>query len=145
MTYTKDQLRDIWHKTHGKCHLCGKVHLLSGYPLEWEVDHSKPRAKGGNDWLGNYLVACVSCNRSKQACDNRAIRAQNGLPGKPPCTEDVQARRRKARFWNGVGIVALVAVAVPAGLWLLSRLFSKPATAPGSMQPPPTSGWPGAL
>ena len=144
MAYTKEQLRDIWRRTDGKCHLCGARHLLSDYTRTWEVDHSNPRAKGGGDWLSNYLVACIGCNRSKQASDNRAIRSQYGLPGKPPSAEEVQSRRRQARTWKGVGIAAAIVFGGSLALWALWKLISKLAESRAPVRPPPTTGRPGS-
>lgn len=41
------------------CQYCGARHK----PLE--VDHIKPRAKGGLDTEENLITACITCNRSK--------------------------------------------------------------------------------
>ncbi|MBS1562498.1 MAG: HNH endonuclease [Bacteroidetes bacterium] len=55
-------------KTDGRCHLCWQKvrHDVSNdHPLAMEVDHSKPRAKGGSDHGHNLLPACKRCNRQK--------------------------------------------------------------------------------
>jgi len=31
----------------------------------WEIDHSNPLSKGGNDYLRNLVSSCIRCNRSK--------------------------------------------------------------------------------
>ena len=34
-------------------------------PMAWEVDHSKPKSKGGTDHLNNLQAMNPSANRSK--------------------------------------------------------------------------------
>ena len=65
-----NQLRKIWEKTKGHCHLCGdaiifekrgwKTGGLKGY---WEVDHVIQLDKGGKNSVENCLPACTMCNR----------------------------------------------------------------------------------
>ena len=79
--YTEEQLQKIWDKTNGKCHLCGQRHLMNAYARKggWEVDHSKPKAKGGTDHLNNLYLACMSCNRGKRdRHSSQEVRLQKG-------------------------------------------------------------------
>jgi 5-methylcytosine-specific restriction endonuclease McrA len=63
-----DRTIEIFERTDGRCHLCSKPLALSNYGRlgrrgSWEVDHSKPRARGGTDRLSNLLPACPACAR----------------------------------------------------------------------------------
>ncbi len=76
MSFSKRELKKIFGKTGGRCRYCGKPLSFGNYGRRngvlgvygrWEVDHSKPQAKGGTDHLNNLYPACPSCNRSKGA------------------------------------------------------------------------------
>ena len=90
MRFTEKQKRQIFNKTRGICHLCGKPLTLQNYNRHktrgsWNVDHSKAQAVGGSDHLNNLFPACISCNSSKGIRSSRSVRKQNGLnqiPGK---------------------------------------------------------------
>ena len=72
MSYSEEDLRDIFDKTGGTCHLCGKQLYFSKYGKHfgergaWEIDHSRAESLGGVGDLRNLRPACISCNRSKQ-------------------------------------------------------------------------------
>ena len=79
MRYDDYELSDIFDKTGGKCHLCkgrltygayGKLNHSRG----WEVDHSKPKARGGTDSFRNLKPAHITCNRQKGAMTNSEYR-----------------------------------------------------------------------
>lgn len=65
----------------GLCQVCareGKVTLAT------QVDHIKPKAKGGSDDPDNLQAICVPCHEAKTAADEgRTIRRQVGLDGWP--------------------------------------------------------------
>jgi 5-methylcytosine-specific restriction endonuclease McrA len=42
------------------CSYCGRT------PVNYEVDHFVPRAKGGKDRMDNLVLACAPCNRRKR-------------------------------------------------------------------------------
>ena len=70
MAYSEDELNYIYDKTDGYCYHCGKKLAWTNYGIPdargaWEVDHSRPLARGGTDYLRNLVPACVPCNRSK--------------------------------------------------------------------------------
>lgn len=54
---------DVWAKTGGRCHLCGRA-LDRG---AWHLDHVLPLARGGPDVLANVAPACPPCNMAKGA------------------------------------------------------------------------------
>lgn len=124
MAYTDDDLERIYDRTSGKCHLRHKKLSFRNYARygekgAWEVEHSKPRARGGGSRLSNLFAACISCNRSKCAGSTRAARSRNGVR----CAPLNPQRRKQAKLGNAVtggGIGALIggAIAGPAGAWL---------------------------
>lgn len=76
MSYTDEELDYIYSKTGGYCYHCGKKIARSNYGRPgtkgaWEVDHSRPRSKGGSDYLRNLNPSCIPCNRSKGALPSR--------------------------------------------------------------------------
>lgn len=87
-TYDSKRRREIFDKTNGRCHLCGRTIAFTNYgDLDsrgaWEVDHSVPLAEGGTDHLNNLLPAHISCNRSKQDRSSRSSRKENGRTRAP--------------------------------------------------------------
>ena len=68
--YRDYELNIIYEKTGGRCFYCGQKLVFTAYgdvqhPRGWEVDHVKPRSRGGSDDLKNLVPACISCNRQK--------------------------------------------------------------------------------
>lgn len=111
MTWTEEQLNQIYDRTSGHCHICRKKLAWNNYGrpnkrASWEVEHSVPKACGGTDRMNNLYAACTSCNRSKQALATRRCRADNGHTRAPMC----RATRRAAKAKNsllGAGLGAL--------------------------------------
>lgn len=101
MRYSKEKLREIYDRTTGYCHICHKKLAFKNYGSlgtrgAWEVEHSKPRAKGGSNYLKNLYPACISCNRSKGKKSNQSVRAKHGIRRAPLSKE----RRKKAKRAN---------------------------------------------
>ena len=72
MRFNNDTVNYVYKKNKGYCKYCGKKLSLKNYGKvgnrgAWEIDHSKPKSKGGSDYRRNLVPACVSCNRDKGA------------------------------------------------------------------------------
>lgn len=70
MPYTDGRLRQIYDKNAGYCWYCGKKLAWRNYGVAgargaWEVDHGRPRSRGGTEHLNNLHPACIPCNRAK--------------------------------------------------------------------------------
>jgi len=88
MKIDNDKLNRIYDKTRGKCHLCHKQLSFKNYAQpgargDWEVEHSKPRSKGGTDHLNNLFAACMACNREKSNSTNYSVRSKKGVKKAP--------------------------------------------------------------
>ncbi len=119
-SYTKPQLREIYDRTGGECHIYHKKLAFTNHGDHrekgaWEVDHSVPKAKGGTDHGNNLVPACTTCNRSKQDRATRTARAWSGETKRPPSREK---RREDQRFWNTVKVIGVGLGAL--ALWLCS-------------------------
>lgn len=74
MNYGDEELKDIYDRTSGYCHLCHRKMSLSNYGRPgargaWEIEHSRPRVKGGTDHGNNLYGAHIKCNRAKGTCE----------------------------------------------------------------------------
>lgn len=119
MTYSRDRLKSILEKTRGKCHICHRNLSISGYGTRWQVDHSRPRARGGSDHMNNLFAACVGCNCSKKDGSTRAARAANGKRCAPLREEKYSERVTRNTLLGGVvGAVGGGILLGPAGFWL---------------------------
>jgi len=88
MSYDKSQLREIYRKTNGRCHLTGrrlvfKHYGLIGYRGAWEIDHSRPRSCGGTDHGNNLYPACLKANRYKRDRSTKSVRREHGVTKAP--------------------------------------------------------------
>ena len=55
-------LRDSIRALYGfRCGYCGVTETESGGQLE--IEHFRPRSRGGQDILDNLIYACPTCNR----------------------------------------------------------------------------------
>jgi hypothetical protein len=66
--YVSRRRREIFERSHGKCHYCSTPLDLTG---KWHIEHQLPRALGGGDGGLNLVAACVRCNLAKS--DRTAI------------------------------------------------------------------------
>jgi ATP adenylyltransferase len=55
---------------NGRCELCG----VSARERALEVDHIKPRSRGGSDDISNFQALCWKCNAGKGASDDTDFR-----------------------------------------------------------------------
>ena len=88
MPYSFTERRLIYDKTSGRCHLCHRKLAITNYASvgqrgAWEVEHSRPRARGGTDHLNNLFAACIDCNRDKSTVSTRTVRRWYGTNSAP--------------------------------------------------------------
>ena len=89
----------IYDRSSGYCHICGRKVCFINYGLlgakgAWEIEHSRPRARGGTNHGNNLYAACMSCNREKShRWSTRTVRGRNGLNRAPLSG----AKRRQAK------------------------------------------------
>ena len=106
------QLRAIYDRTEGQCHICRKRLSLRNYGLfgkrgAWEIEHSVAQARGGTDHGNNLFAAHISCNRSKRDGSSRTARRQHGFQCAPYSN---RTRKRNALLGAGVGSRAMILV-----------------------------------
>lgn len=74
MPYSQERLDEVFYRGRGRCACCRKQLARSNYGINayrdgargaWEVDHRRPKSKGGTDNLRNLQPMCVPCNRAK--------------------------------------------------------------------------------
>lgn len=120
MAFSSEQLKQIYERTSGYCHICHKKVAYNNYSVwgargAWEVEHSNPQAKGGTHRLNNLYPACISCNRSKGTSSTASARTKNGKSRAPLSA----TKRKEAKTSNALagGIVgaAIGALAGPFG------------------------------
>ncbi|MCI0588409.1 MAG: HNH endonuclease [Planctomycetes bacterium] len=106
-----EDVRGILRKTDYRCHICRGRLRLEGYgeggEHGWEVEHSKPRARGGSDYFRNLFPAHESCNRSKGTRTSRAARREYGYSGAPLSKEKKAAIRRRNAL-SGAAVLGLL-------------------------------------
>lgn len=107
-----EKLVKVFTKTDGNCHIChGDLNFDfygNAYGKDsWEIEHSKPRAKGGTDHLNNLFPAHVTCNRKKGVSPNRTIRSKYGTTRAPYSKakkQSIKIQNTKKGFLIGSGI-----------------------------------------
>lgn len=113
MNREEAELRAIYERTEGHCHLCRKRLSFCNYGAfgkrgAWEIEHSIAQARGGTDHLNNLFAACISCNRSKGDWSSKTARRQHGYECAP-----YSSRKRKRNAFLGAGIGSLAMLLVP--------------------------------
>lgn len=109
MKYEDEDLKRIFLRTEGNCHICRKKlcfsnHGSAGRRGAWEIEHSLPVSKGGTNHLNNLYAACIDCNRSKSNSTTRTARAEHGYRKAPPSK---QQRARNALTGGAIGTLAM--------------------------------------
>ena len=121
MRFFDDELNDIYDRTSGYCHICHKKVAFRNYGKvgrrgAWEVEHSKPRARGGSNRKNNLYPACIGCNRQKGVVPSRTARARSGKKRAPLSTGHRERAKRENAIAGGfVGSLLGGAVAGPGG------------------------------
>lgn len=100
MSYKAEQRRAIYDRTSGYCHICHKKLAFNNYGKNgtrgaWEVEHSKPKAKGGTDNLNNLYPACIACNRDKSTSTTRTARKYHGTKKAPLSVKNREQAKAK--------------------------------------------------
>jgi hypothetical protein len=108
MQFTTDQLKVIYKRTSGYCHICHKKLALGNYGERgergaWHIDHSNPRAKGGTDRLNNLYPACIDCNLDKGTRTTRTARNWHGTKRAPLSVSKRKAAKRANAISDGFG------------------------------------------
>lgn len=123
------QLRAIYDRTEGQCHICRNRLSFRNYGLfgkrgAWEIEHSVAQARGGTDHGNNLFAAHISCNRSKGDCSSRTARRQHGYQCAP-----YSPRKKKRNAAIGAGIGSLALFLVPPQFRLAAALVGAAAGA----------------
>lgn len=126
MRFQPQHLEKIFQRTSGYCHICHKKLNFNNYGNfgqrgAWEVEHSRPQAKGGSHSLNNLYPACISCNRAKGSKDNRSVRAQHGKK-RAPLSVNKRRQVKRINAFKGLllGALAGIFVNVEVALMLAS-------------------------
>lgn len=123
MSFSGEELSDIYDRTSGYCHLCGKKLAFKNYSKggtrgAWEVEHSNAKANGGTNRKNNLYAACISCNRSKGANTTRSVRAKNGRTRAPLSCQKRKVAKAENAFAGGVLGSTVGSVFGPLGMVL---------------------------
>jgi hypothetical protein len=115
MVYNEETLNDIYDRTDGRCHICGKKLSFVNYANPggkgaWEIEHSNPRAKGGSDYLRNLYPACMTCNREKGTASTRTARGWYGRKKAPLSKEEKKKKQTERTIIGGlIGLLGFLA------------------------------------
>ena len=118
MAYDNETLVNIYRKTDGHCHICGKKLRLFLYNCHsdtaaWEVEHSVPKAKGGTDHFNNLFAAHIICNREKGIHHTKTARKWHGRTSAP-----LSKKRKEQKVVNttlGGGVAGAILGGMVAG------------------------------
>jgi hypothetical protein len=126
MSFSLEDLRDIYDRTCGKCHICHKKVAFTNYGQfgevgNWEVEHSVARARGGTSRRNNLYPACISCNRSKQAVTTRTARSWNGKR-RAPLSRTRRAEQQLGNTIAGATLGTVVVALIAPEIWVLGLI-----------------------
>lgn len=121
MAFDENQRRKIYDRTDGYCHICHKKLAFKNYGAmgargAWEVEHSRPRSKGGTDHGNNLYASCIPCNRDKSNACTRTARRRNGTTCAPFSKDKKAAERRENMALGAMVGGVLGAAGGPVGL-----------------------------
>jgi len=104
MSFDERTRRQIYDRTNGCCHICGKKLSIKNYACSgrkgaWEVEHSHARSKGGTDNMNNLFPACIECNRLKGNVKTTIARGWFGRKRAPLS----KRKKKEAKVSNAIG------------------------------------------
>lgn len=107
----KAGLKKIFDKTDGYCHICHKKLQFRDYGILWQVEHSKPKAKGGTDHLNNLFAAHSKCNIEKGVSNSASARKKYGKTRAPYSKMKKSSMQRDNTTAGSVigGIIGIIA------------------------------------
>lgn len=105
MKFSEQQLRKIFEKTDGYCHLCHKKLAFKnrgkyGERGAWHVEHTKAKAIGGTDHLNNLMASCISCNLEKGVWPAKVIRYKKAV-ARAPYSKKMKEYLKKQNITTG--------------------------------------------
>ncbi len=121
MAYSNETLNQIYDRTDGHCHICGKKLSFVNYAKNgrrgaWQVEHSHCKAKGGSNHLNNLFPACISCNLQKATFTTRTARTWHGRT-RAPLSKSAKKEESFSNTVAGVFLGGLIgALAGPRGV-----------------------------
>ncbi len=115
MAYTRAELKNIYDRTSGYCHICHRKMSFTNYGRQgqkgaWEIEHSVPRSKGGTDHGNNLLGAHITCNREKSNYTTQTARRWHGT-SRAPLSRKKNQQARASNTAGGALIGGLVGLA----------------------------------
>lgn len=130
MAFSKIGKRNIYYRTSGKCHICGKKLAFENYSFlglkgAWEVEHSNPKSMGGTNRLNNLYAACITCNRSKNNKSTKLARAKYGRTRAPLSRKKRKEEKRNNSFLGGLIGGMIGSVAGPPGAVIGATIGAK--------------------
>jgi 5-methylcytosine-specific restriction endonuclease McrA len=100
----------IYERDNFTCRYCGwdgSKNFESWFIANFNVDHIKPKCRGGNDDDSNLVLACRACNLYKGRGDCNSFEEALKL---------VNSKRAEAEKWFGRNVLKLDHVAKAAGV-----------------------------
>ena len=88
MALSKKTRFEVFKRDSFTCQYCGR----KSPDVVLEVDHIKPRSKGGTDDILNLVTSCVDCNSGKS---NRELSDQQTITQKRKQLEELQQRKEQ--------------------------------------------------
>ena len=115
MAYTRTELKEIYDRTSGYCHICHRKMSFTNYGRPgqkgaWEIEHSVPRSKGGTDHGNNLFGAHITCNREKSNYTTQTARRWHGT-SRAPLSRKKNQQARASNTAGGALIGGLVGLA----------------------------------
>lgn len=123
MSEDETRRRCIFARTQGRCHICRGRLTFANYAMHgrrgaWEIEHSRPRSRGGTDHGNNLYAAHIDCNRTKGVRSTRSARGEHGFAAAPRSAEATERDAQSLGILGGL----IGAVIVPPHLRLVGLI-----------------------
>lgn len=127
MKFSEQQLKKIFERTDGYCHLCHKKLVFKnrgkyGERGAWHVEHTKAKANGGTDHLNNLKPSCIACNLEKGVKPTKVIRMNKAFARAPYSKKKKESLKKQNTTTGAILGGLLGSTAGPAGMVIGSAL-----------------------
>lgn len=98
-TFTKNDVAKLFELQRGLCYYCGSSLGKSFQSARYDIDHYRSVYQGGRNDIYNLVLACPTCNRTKNHGDGDAFSRKMSRRRSPDIAETLRQIRKNLKAY----------------------------------------------